>query len=50
MVRKGMGPFKRMITTGGGGGGATAKKVSTAAAGGDYSTATQSRKSTRSAK
>ena len=46
MVRKGMGPFKRITT----GGGATAKKVSTAAAGGDYSTATQSRKSTRSAK
>ena len=42
MVTKGMGPFKRITT-----GGATVKKVSTA--GGD-STATQSRKSTRSAK
>ena len=47
MVRRGMGPFKRITT-----GSAAAKKVSmagVAATGGD-STATQSRKSTRSAK
>ena len=49
MVMKGMGPFKRITTTGGG---ASAKKVSTAGPGskGGDSSATQSRKSTRSAK
>ena len=48
MVMKGMGPFKRITTTGG----ASAKKVSTAGPGskGGDSSATQSRKSTRSAK
>ena len=50
MVRKGMGPFKRITV--GAAAAAPAKKVSTAAAGtkGGDSTATQSRKSTRSAK
>ena len=49
MVRKGMGPFKRITV---GAAAAPAKKVSTAAAGtkGGDSTATMSRKSTRSAK